>query len=80
VDNKQKQLLEFYYRKFIELTFDEKDVYNFLILIRESVRGIRSIRELGDFIAHREKSKGFIKEYLEENQRILNNLGKLMLC
>lgn len=77
MDKKEKQLIDYYYKKFEERTFDEKDVYNFLILVRESARGIKSFRELGDFIAHREKSKGFVKEYLEENERILNNLGKI---
>ena len=77
MDKKGNQLIEYYYKKFKERTFDEKDVSNFLILVRESVRGIKSIRELGDFIAHREKDKGFVQEYLQETERILNNLGKI---
>lgn len=75
MDRKEKQLFDLYYKKFTNRTFDEKDLFNFLVLVRESAKGINCIRELGDFIAHREKSKGFVKNYLEETERILNNLG-----
>lgn len=76
LDRKEKQLMDFYYEKFAEKNFDEKDLYTFLILVRESAKDIRCIRELGDFIVHREKSKGYVKDYLEENESVLNNLGK----
>ncbi len=77
MDRKENQLMDFYYDKFAKKNFDEKDLYSFLLLVRESAKDIRCIRELGDFIAHREKSKGYvIKDYLEESERVLNNLGK----
>lgn len=77
MDQKEKQLITAYHQKFVEHSFDERDVYSFLILVREKVRGNKFIREMGDFIAHREKSRGYVKDYLERNEHILLNLGKI---
>lgn len=77
MDQKEKQLVTDYHQKFIERSFDERDVYSFLILVREKVRNNEFIREMGDFIAHREKSRGYIKDYIEKNEYILLNLGKV---
>ncbi|MCT4787614.1 hypothetical protein ACFQO8_06260 [Exiguobacterium aestuarii] len=76
MDAKESELVHRIHNKFIENSFDELDVYSFFILIREKSRSNKFIREMGDFIAHREKSKGDIKDYLERNENILINLGK----
>ena len=77
MDKKEQQLFAYYYNKFAERNFDEKDFYSFLMLVREDAQGIESVKELADFIALREKSEGFVKEYLQECKQIISNLSKL---
>ena len=76
MDAKELQLLNYYYQKFSERDFDEKDLYSFLILVKEDAEDIQVIRELADFVIHRGKSNGYVKEYLVESEKILDNLGK----
>lgn len=76
MDRKEKQLVDHYYNKFSERSFDEKDVYSFLIAVREHASEIKVIKELADFIVHREKSTGYVKDYLDDCKDIINNLGK----
>ena len=76
MDKKEKQLVDFYYNKFTEKSFDEKDLFGFIMVIREHASDIKVIKELTDFIVHREKSTGYVKDYLEECKDIINNLGK----
>ncbi|QUW22314.1 hypothetical protein JSQ81_01600 [Sporosarcina sp. Marseille-Q4063] len=76
MDKKEKQLVNHYYKKFSERSFDEKDVYSFLMVIKEHASDIKAIKELAEFIAHREKSTGYAKEYLDKCKEIINNLGK----
>ena len=76
MDKKEKQLVDYYYNKFSERSFDEKDLYGFLMVVRELPNDIKVINELTDFIVHREKSTGYVKDYLEECKDIINNLGK----
>ena len=44
--------------------------------VREHSSEIKVIKELADFIVHREKSTGYVKDYLDECKDIINNLGK----
>ena len=76
MDRKEKQLVDHYYKKFSERSFDEKDVYSFLMAVREHASDIKVIKEFSDFIVHREKSTGYVKDYLDECKDIINNLGK----
>lgn len=76
MDKKEKQLVDYYYKRFSEKNFDEKDLYSFLMVVRQHVSDIKVIQELTDFIVHREKSVGYAKDYLEECKEIINNLGK----
>jgi hypothetical protein len=76
MDRKEKQLVEYYYKRFSERSFDEKDVYSFLMVIKEDASDIKVIKELADFIVHRENSTGYVKDYLDECKDIINNLGK----
>lgn len=76
MDKKEIQLVDYYYNKFSERNFDEKDLYSFLIVIKEEASNINVIKELTDFIVHREKNTGYAKDYLEECKEIINNLGK----
>jgi len=76
VDKKEIQLVNYYYNKFSERTFDEKDLYSFLRVVQEEASNNKVIKELTDFIVHREKVTGYTKDYLEECKEIINNLGK----
>ena len=76
MDKKEEQLFEYYYKKFSERNFDEKDLYSFLNLVREDAQDNKVIKELGNFIVQRENSTGYVKEYLEECKQIITNLGR----
>ena len=76
VDRKEKQLFEYYYQKFSERKFDEKDLYGFLVLVGQEAEDIKAVHGLSHFIVHREKCSGYVKEYLDECKEIINNLGK----
>ena len=76
MDKKEKQLIDYYYNRFSERSFDEKDLYSFLMVIKEHSSEIKVIKELADFIGHREKSTGYAKDYLEECKEIINSIGK----
>jgi len=76
MDTKVKSLMNYYYGKLIENTFDEKDVYAFLQLIRNRNKENRCINELTDFVAQREQYKGFITDYLFETRKKFESLGK----
>lgn len=76
MDKKERQLVDYYYNKFSNRSFDEKDLYSFLMVIRAHTSDNKVIHELTDFIDHREKNTGFAKEYLDACKDIINNLGK----
>ncbi|MFJ7936089.1 hypothetical protein [Sporosarcina sp. NPDC096371] len=77
MDKKQQQLIEYYYNKFTERNFDEKDLYSFLMLVKEDSRDNTVITELCNFVIHREKCTGYVKDYLEECKYIITNLEKV---
>lgn len=76
MDKKERQLMNYYYKKFVDRSFDEKDLYSFLMLVKEHVEDNHVLQELTDFIVHRENSTGYAKEYLDACKEIINNLGK----
>lgn len=76
MDKKEQSLLQYYYSKLVNHTFDEKDVYAFLSLIRHRCQEVRSINELTDFVVLREQYTGFIKDYLFEVRKKFESLGK----
>ncbi|SHI09584.1 hypothetical protein SAMN02745196_02806 [Clostridium collagenovorans DSM 3089] len=77
MDDKEKQIIKDLCKKFIDRNYSESDVVSFLIMLRRHAKGIRSITELGDFIAHRDKEKGGVKDYLEKTKNVLDNLGQI---
>jgi hypothetical protein len=77
VDKKQQQLIAYYYNKFKERTFDEKDLYSFLMVVRKDTHDNLVIKELSGFILHRENNTGYVKDYLEECKHIITNLEKV---
>lgn len=76
MDTKELSLLNYYYVKLNENTFDEKDIYAFLQLIRNRSKEVRCINELTDFVVQREEYTGFIKDYLFETRKKFESLGK----
>lgn len=76
MDTKELSLLNYYYVKLNENTFDEKDIYAFLQLIRNRSKEVRCINELTDFVVQREEYTGFIKDYLFETKKKFESLGK----
>ncbi|MBO0959613.1 hypothetical protein J1P26_07745 [Neobacillus sp. MM2021_6] len=76
MDTKEQSLLNYYYHKLMNNTFDEKDIYAFLLLIRHRNKEIHCINELADFVAQRELYQGYIKDHLFETRKKFSNLGK----
>jgi hypothetical protein len=74
LDKKEQQLFEYFYKKFSARSFDEKDLFSFLMLVREDAQDNKVIKELGDFIVHRERSNGYVKEYFEDSTQIIKKL------
>lgn len=62
LDKKETLLLSLFKKRFEELTFDEQDVYSFLIFVRDHIKGrkkeFKCILDLGDTIAHRHRNQG----------------------
>jgi hypothetical protein len=52
-------------------TFTERDVLTLLILLRRHAPLNSPIREFGDFVAHREKDRGILQEYVSRAQKAL---------
>ncbi|EKN66398.1 hypothetical protein BABA_16077 [Neobacillus bataviensis LMG 21833] len=76
MDTKEQSLLNYYYSKLMDHTFDEKDVYAFLQLIRNRSKENRCINELTDFVVQRDQYTGYIKGYLFEMRKKFESLGK----
>ena len=76
LDKKERQLFDFYYNKFTDRRFDEKDVLSFLLFVRKDAEDNHVIKELVDFIVQRENNSGQVKAFFEECKQIINNLGK----
>lgn len=76
MDQKEQQLINYYYGKFSTKKFDEKDFYSFLMLVKEQAKDNETITNLTDFIVHRERSTDFAHHYLENCKDIIHQLGK----
>ena len=64
MDNKELQLLKSYHQKIELNSFDEKDIYSYLNLIKKYSEKNTPILELSNFIDQREKYRGSIHTYL----------------
>lgn len=79
MDKKQQQLITYYYNKFTTRTFDEKDLYSFLMVVRIDAHDNKVIQEISDFLLHRENNTGYVREYLAECKQIITNLEKVKI-
>jgi len=75
-DIKENQLINYYYKKISLNNFDEKDIYSFLILLRQYATSKSPVYEFANFIAHREKDRGYIKDYIETTKKNIEKIGK----
>lgn len=64
MDAKEELLVGDLYRRIKSYKFHERDVLAFLILLRPHSVANSPVRELSDFVAHREKDRGVLKTYV----------------
>jgi hypothetical protein len=64
MDAKEQGLVGDLYRRVKVHTFHERDVLALLILLRPHASAGSPVRELSDFVAHREKDRGSLKTYV----------------
>jgi len=75
MDSKEATLIKHYYDKVTSLSFDERDVYSLLILLRPYSQKDSPVYEFSNFVAHREKDRGHIYEYLLRSKSFFNQIG-----
>jgi hypothetical protein len=71
MDPKERWLLEGMRAKLDSGSFTERDILSLLILLRRHASSEPVVKEFGDFIAHRDKDKGILKDYLSRVQKLL---------
>ena len=64
MDAKEQMLVAELHRRVKAVAFHERDILALLILLREHSTNGSPVRELSDFVAHREKNRGALKEYV----------------
>lgn len=67
-----KYIIEDFSKMFKERNFEQKDVINFIMTIREYQKNNSNLRELGDFIAHMVKDRGETINLIKKNSEIFN--------
>jgi hypothetical protein len=77
MDSKERWLIEELHAKVTNGTYDEFDILALLIILRNSSPKMTPVHEFGDFIAHRQKKIGILKDYLERVQKQLHNLKEV---
>ncbi len=77
MDRKEHWQVSRLHAQIVQGTFSEEDVFALLMLLREYSAKDSPVRECADFIAHREKDRGQIFEYLVRTKNVLDNLGKV---
>lgn len=65
MDAKEERLIGELYHRIKDYSFHERDILALLILLRPYADIGSPVRELGDFIAHREKDRGALKNYVQ---------------
>lgn len=65
MDSKERFLVDELCRRVTQRIFHERDVLALLILLRGHSAAESPVRELADFIAHREKDRGALKKYVQ---------------
>lgn len=76
MDKKEKQLFEYYYNMFSERKFDEKDLFSFLLFVKERAKDNKVISELSQLLINRDIMTGYVKSYFDNSTDIIRNLEK----
>jgi hypothetical protein len=71
MDTKERWLIEQARATLEAGTFTERDVLGLLILLRRHAQLKSVVREIGDFVAHRERDRGILQTYLRHIQAVL---------
>lgn len=71
MDTKEHWLIKEILADLRACSFCERDVLSLLILLREHADGSSPVREFGDFIAHRDRDRGVLFEFLKRVQQRL---------
>jgi hypothetical protein len=71
IDAKEQCLVSQLYHRICAGHFYEPDVAALLILLRRHAEKYSPVRELSDFIAHREKDRGTLKTYMDDVVRYI---------
>lgn len=69
MDAKENQLIDYYHQRVVSNIFDETDIYMILILLRRHASKRSPVYEFSNFVAHREKDRGLIHEYILDKKR-----------
>jgi hypothetical protein len=75
MDAKEATLIKHYHEKLNTLTFNEKDIYALLILLRAHSQLGSPVFEFANFVAHRERDRGHIYDYLLSMKSFFNQTG-----
>jgi len=76
MDAKDKLMVQRYHNKLVAHECDEDDVYATLILLRECSSKSSPLREVADFIAHRERDRGAVFQYLSDTKKQFINASQ----
>jgi hypothetical protein len=77
VDEKERSLIRAQRDRIAAGTFGEADVFFLLTLLRPVTAAGTAAHEIANFIAHREKDRGAIRDYLWRTKQTLDSLGKV---
>ena len=76
MDAKETYLVADLHQRISSCAFHERDILGLLILLREHAVDPSPVRELGDFVAHREKDRGALKKYVQHVAAYLEAAAK----
>ena len=76
MDKKERQLIDYYYKKLVIKSFDEKDLYTFLKVVEPYSEENEVVHEISHFIFKREQNTGYAQAFLKECQGIIQEIGK----
>lgn len=76
MDKKERQLIDYYYEKFANQHFDEKDLYAFLKVVEPYLEKHQEIRELSQMIFERHHHDGHVQSYLQNCEEIIEQISK----
>lgn len=77
MDYKEIEMIDHFLSIIKSEKYTEKDIYAFLMLLRPYSEEGSALREFSNFIAHRNKDRESIKNYCDNIQNILDNLGRI---